>query len=202
MATIADMLKGKRSEVQTQINLATAEDLVPNIKQEGSTVIASNKLFTAALDTAVSTKEEIKESGSGAEMTAEMITEQEIKAIMDNKDEIEYPKALTEVFELDSNEVSAKKACKLIKALVKKYRKSYSNTKVKPEGFDFGTTHEKKLQVAFNTINEINRKLNDLKQTNKDAGYAIYNLEVEGQRLVATDTRMLAFLAKTDETVV
>jgi len=198
MATIADMLKGKRSEVQTQINLATAEDLVPNIKQEGSTVIASNKLFTAALDTVVSTKKEIKESGSGAEMT----TEQEIKDIMDNKDEIEYPKALTEVFELDSNEVSAKKACKLIKALVKKYRKSYSNTKVKPEGFDFGTTHEEKLQVAFNTINEINRKLNDLKQTNKDAGYTIYNLEVEGQRLVATDTRMLAFLAKTDETVV
>jgi len=193
MASIRERLAGQAAEVQTKINTATAEDLAPTLKQEGDVVVSSNALFETAMDVAINSGEEVKKSDSGARSPE---AQEAVQAIVKGDNELEYPVNLTQVFEAD---ISAKQAVKAIKVYVKEYRKEYSKSKIKPQGFAFGTTAEDKVCIAMDRVDAINRKLNDIKSINKDSGYAIYDIESEARRLVATDPSMLAFLSKTTD---
>lgn len=205
MATLEEIMAGRRAEVQTQINVATADDLIPTIHQENGVVVSSNALFDTAQEQAVNTGVESKKSTSGADGSVEAKEDKKsskakIKAIMNKTDEMEYPNNLTEIFNTDG--VTATQAVKMIKVYVKEARKEYSKSKVKPSGFQFGTTVDDKVCAAMDSVAAINRKLNDLKRTNKDAGYDVYNLATEGKRLVGTDTTLLSFLSKNTDTTV
>jgi len=182
MATLRERAEAKLRE-QNKMDTTTTEEVT--------------KLFEQAQESVVSTAQEVKKSDSGADMS---IAQNEVEAIYDGKDTVEYPKGITDV--LNDEDVKPTIAIKAIKAYVKATRKAYSKDKVQVKGFSFKTSASEKIMAIADEVDRINEKLEDFDQSNREVGSKIYNLEKEAERLVATSAVLLGLLVKSSNKLI